>query len=92
MNIKEFKEGDVITRNAPCVYAHNDTKDGSWTGDRLIFKGLDENSKIFFIEHTDDSPFKGDVTTISYARDAWDEGWCLYPETLWQKVKNKLTP
>ena len=88
MNIKEFKEGDLITRNAPVIYGHDkdSTGDSSWCGDKFIFKGHDPVSKIIFFEHADGC-FKGDIGDISYARDAWDEGWCYYPETLWKKIK-----
>lgn len=89
MNIKEFKVGDIITRNEGMKYAHSGDVDGSWTGERLILKGHDETSKIIFVQHTT-KHFKGDISDLSYARDAWDEGWCLYPETLWQKIKSNI--
>jgi len=86
MNIKEFKVGDIITRNEGMKYAYNGSVDGSWCGDRLILKGHDPVSKIIFLEHTE-SPFSGDITNLSYARDAWDEGWCAYPESIYQETK-----
>jgi hypothetical protein len=89
VNIKEFKVGDIITRNEGMKYAHNGSVDGSWCGDRLILKGHDPVSKIIFLEHAD-GVFEGDVTKLSYARDAWDEGWCTYPESIYQKIKSKM--
>ncbi len=91
MNIKEFKEGDIVTRNAPVTYEHNSSKDSSWCGDRMGFFGVDVDSKIIFLRHLegtfayDEIPF-----TISYARDGWDEGWTYYPESMWQKFKQLL--
>ena len=86
-NIKNFKEGDIITRNEGCKYnTDNKTIDSSYCGDRLILRGHDENSKIIFFEHTD-GIFKGMIHDLSYARDGWDEGWALYPESLWNKIK-----
>lgn len=87
MNIKQFKEGDIITRNEPMTYGHNNSKDGSYTGERLIFCGVDEESKIIFFK----APIVDEITDLSYARDAWDEGWCYYPETLLQKAKKMFT-
>jgi len=85
MEITKFKEGDIITRNEPMTYEHNDSADSSYCGDRLIFQGVDEIAKvIIFINE-----FK-DVQDLSYARDKWDEGWTYYPETLWQKAKKAI--
>lgn len=89
MNIKEFNIGDIITRNEGMKYSHMDSVDGSWLGERFILRGHDEKSKIFFIEHTT-GHFNGDITDMSYGRDPWDEGWCLYPETLWQSIKKSI--
>lgn len=83
MNIKEFKEGDIITRNEAGGYQK---EDGSYCGDRLIFKGHDPISKIIFFENTE-LIWNGSIQDLSYGRDNWEEGWCFYPETLWQKVK-----
>lgn len=83
MNIKEFRIGDIITRNEA---GGLNKQDGSYCGDRLILKGHDEMSKIIFFEETDNQLLDG-IFDLSYARDAWDEGWCYYPETLWQKIK-----
>jgi len=85
MNIKDFKAGDIITRNKPVTYKHNDSMDSSYCGDRLVFEGVDEVAKIIF--------FTGEILggmKLSYARDAWDEGWYFFPETLWQKIKSKF--
>jgi len=79
MDISKFKEGDVITRNEPCG------TDGSYTGDRVIFRGFDPVAKIIFFEHQTLG-----VVDISYARDAWNEGWCEYPESMFQKALNYL--
>ena len=88
MNIKEFKDGDVITRNEGMTYAHNGSTDGSMCGDRLILMGHDTVAKIIFYKHDGNGyDFGGDINKLSYARDRWDEGWCFYPETLWQKIK-----
>lgn len=89
MNIKQFKEGDIITRNEGMKYKHNDCVDGSYLGDRIILRGHDEVSKIIFFEvtaYSDDNK----IQDLSYARDAWDEGWCFYPETLLQKIKKLM--
>lgn len=87
MNIKSFKEGDIITRNEPMRYKHNNSADSSYCGDRLEFLGLDENAKIIFFK----DPLFDEPIDLSYARDTWDEGWILYPETLYQKIKSKLS-
>lgn len=84
MEIKQFKEGDVITRNEPVVYGHNGSKDSSYCGDRLVFLGHDSESKIIYFEYF------GNVVDLSYAREAWNEGWCKYPTTLWEKAKNAV--
>lgn len=86
MNIREFKVGDIITRNEGCAYPSGD-KDGSYCGDRIELLGLDETSKIIFLKNLD-GVFKEEPSSLSFGRDKWDEGWSLYPESLWQKIKN----
>ena len=90
MNIRDLKEGDIVTRNEGCKYNHNNVVDGSYLGDRLILRGHDPVSKIIFFEKAGKYDHAGDITDLSYARDHWDEGWCLYPETLWQKIKGLI--
>ena len=83
MRITEFKEGDIITRNEPVTYAHNGSKDSSYCGERLVFHGVDQQAKVIvFTGRIFDTP-----SELSYARDAWDEGWAYFPETLWEKAK-----
>ena len=91
MNIKEFKEGDFITRNEPMTYAHNGSADGSWLGDKMELLGVDEASKIIFLK-TFETAFKDDDEphSMSYARDRWDEGWTYYPTSLYERVLKKL--
>ena len=84
MNIKEFKDGDIITRNEPATYEHG-TVDYSYTGDRMTFKGIDEDAKMIFLLND-----MGEVTTLSYVNCNWHKGWHYYPETLLQKIKNGL--
>lgn len=86
MNIKEFKEGDVITRNEPVIYEHSENADGSWLGDKFTFLAVDEESKIIFLRREGGS-FDKELYEMSYARERWDEGWCRYPTSLLEKVK-----
>ncbi|MFA5990471.1 MAG: hypothetical protein WC803_12820 [Sphingomonas sp.] len=79
MNIKEFKVGDIVTRNEPSG------GDSSYCGDRLTLRGHDENAKIIFLERTKE-PWLDDILDISYARDKWDEGWCAFHEDMYQKI------
>lgn len=78
MNIREFKPGDVITRNAPMVYAHSGDSDGSYLGKEALFVGFDDESKIIVLKFVGDKEPYG----LSFARDAWDEGWAYYPKKL----------
>lgn len=89
MNIRQFKVGDIITRNEPVTNKHNKHIDGSYTGERLMFLGYDEESKIIFLGSTD-SWHMGEPITLSYARDNWDEGWTYFPITLWEKVRGMI--
>ena len=84
MNITRFKQGDIITRVAPCQYDHNGIKDSSYCGERIIFLGT-ENKVIFF--NLPDGCFKRDVHTLSFARDGWDEGWDYFPESMFNRAK-----
>lgn len=84
MNIREFKEGDIITRNEPCVYSHNGLMDSSYCGQMLVFVGLDETSKTIVLNLEGDSnPY-----VLSYAREKWDEGWAFYPVKLLDKARS----
>jgi len=83
MNIKEFNEGDVITRNEAMVYAHNGCADGSFTGDKMTLVGVDESAKVIVLLDDESKPF-----TLSYARDRWEEGWALFPTSLLEKAAN----
>lgn len=89
MNIKEFKIGAVITRNEPITYEHSGSKDGSYLGNKLVLEGHDPISKIIFLRHCDGLFFKDSITDLSYGRDRWDEGWCLYPEDLHQEIMTR---
>lgn len=88
MRITSFKEGEIITRNEPITYGHNGCKDSSYCGDRITFRGVDEHAKIIFFTK---EGWDKDVYSLSYARDAWDEGWTFYPVTMWEKIKELLT-
>jgi len=93
MNIKEFKEGDVIVRNAPCKYDHNDIKDGSWLGEKVTLLGIDDEAKVFFVKFEDGYHAKDEEPHLfSYARDRWDEGWTRYPTTMLEKIMAKYFP
>jgi len=84
MNINEFKEGDIITRIEPCKSSYGE--DGSYCGERITFLGTDK--KIIFFK-SDAVGLDNDILDLSFARDKWDEGWDYYPETLFQKLKQK---
>lgn len=88
MNINKFKEGDIITRNEPCFYPSG-VGDSSYCGDRLILRGHDKEAKIIYFE-APDNILKEYLRDLSYARNRWDEGWCDYPETLFQKIKKQF--
>jgi len=79
MNIKEFKAGDIITRSEPVKYEFSDTRDGSYCGDRLVFVGVDEVSKIIVLEQ---EKLLGKFT-LSYAREPWNLGWEYFQEKLY---------
>lgn len=87
MRITSFKEGEIITRNKPVTYGHNGSKDSSYCGDRITFRGVDEHAKIIFFTQGN---WGNDIQSISYARDAWDEGWTFYPVTMVEKIKKLL--
>lgn len=70
--ITEFKKGDVLTRNEPITYPTG-VVDSSYCGDKMILLEISEESKMFRMQHPDFEQ------TFSYARDLWDEGWCIYP-------------
>jgi hypothetical protein len=84
MNIKSFKEGDVITRAEPVQYGGGH-KDSSWCGNKMTLVGIDEKSKTIVLLED-----RHDEVVISYARDGWDEGWEYYPQSLLKKAKNYL--
>ena len=87
MNILKFKAGDIITRNERAVYGYKGDShgDGSYLGDRVELLGHDRDSKLIFITHP-----RFDFTSLSYARDGWDEGWEYYPEKMLDKIKSKF--
>ena len=79
MKITEFKKGELITRSQPATI-NNGNKDNSYCGDKFVFVGVDEVSKIiFFVRH---GRVPTDRLTISYAGSNWDEGWEYYPGEL----------
>ena len=65
MNIKEFKIGDVITRNT-----RSKTNDGSMRGDKLEFLGLDGG--IIHYKRLDGT-LKGESYKLPL--EDWSEGW-----------------
>lgn len=86
MNITHFKEGDIITRAEPCTYQHNGVRDGSYMGNKFTFVGVDEKAKLIVL-HQHDESWRDGVLTLSFGREAWDEGWAYYPTTLLEKAK-----
>lgn len=76
MKIQELKRGDVITRNEPVEYKHNEIRDGSYLGERLVLLGFDNKSKTIHL----DTPLFDDLLVLSWARDGWDSGWSMWPK------------
>ena len=87
MNIKDFKIGDEVTRNEPMKYSHNGSADSSYCGNKMMFLGIDEKAKMFFVceGKNEEEPIE-----FSYARDAWDEGWCAYPKSVFESAVKKM--
>lgn len=77
MNIKKFKEGNLITRI-------NATKNGdrSYMNDLLEFVGIDK--EIIFLIKKD---WSNEYKAIKLSTNWWSEGWDYFPETMWQKTK-----
>lgn len=88
MNINEFKEGDIITRNEPMIYGGNkiSISDGSYLGDKFTFLAVDEESKIIFLKK-ESGYMEGELFELSYARERWNHGWCKYPMSLFEKAE-----
>lgn len=82
MNISSFNEGDLITRCEAVKYGTG-VNDGSYMGDKFHFVGVDEPSKIIVLLPLDS--YRDGLITLSYGRDAWDEGWAYYPDELVNK-------
>lgn len=83
MKIKQFKQGDIITRTR----VTETFKDGSYCGDRLEFVGF-EKGIIFCI-----GKLIGNEEIIVRLDEAhgWnDDGWDFYPEKLHQKAVARL--
>jgi hypothetical protein len=80
MNIKEFKEGDIITREKRC------NGDGSYIGDKFIFIGY-ESPIIALIK---DYRGRLEEYLIEVDRDEWLEDWKFYPVSLIEKMKKKI--
>lgn len=78
MNIKDFKIGDIITRNEPCIYSNN-TIDGSYLGEKFELLAYSAESKMLKLKHLD-GLFKGNDNIFSFGKEKWDEGWILYPK------------
>jgi hypothetical protein len=82
MNIRDFKEGDFIQRTAPT----SRIGDHSYCGDRLEFLGFDKGVIMF---RNTNGLFDKDVHTLD-AFDWDDDNWDYYPESLFQKAKEKV--
>jgi hypothetical protein len=91
MNIKEFKEGAIITRNQPMVYKHNGSADGSYLGDKMKLLSVDFDAKMIFIQHLENWSDDDEPNVLSFARDPWDEGWAYYPQSVYEKAKSLMS-
>lgn len=91
MNITSFQIGDIITRSEPMTYEYNNCKDGSYMGERLIFIGADETSKLIVLRNEDET-YRNGVITLPYGRDRWDDGWSYFPENLIKKAIKFIYP
>lgn len=72
MNINQFKQGDVITRNK-----RSKNGDGSWLRERMTLVGFTED--LIFLVLPDGEPYTLD-------NDGWEDGWIFYPQSLWDKT------
>lgn len=84
MHIKNFEEGDIITRIQPSGNPSLSHNDRSYMNDKLEFIGLDMGI-IFLVG----SYCEGEYMAIKLSEDWWGEGWDYFPTTLWQKAKAK---
>jgi hypothetical protein len=81
MNIKGFKEGDIITREKKHF------GDGSYVGDKLIFVGYEK--PIIALIREDCGRYE-ELIIESAIDDGWEEGWKLYPVGLIERMKKML--
>ncbi len=79
MNIKQFKEGDLITRSEA---AHGG--DRSYMGDEIEYVGI-ENGMIALVS----KDFCDEFRALKLRTDWWSEGWDYFPKTLWQKAVSR---
>lgn len=86
MNIKQFNVRDIITRNEAAIYGNN-VKDGSYTGSKMMFLGLDDKSKLILLSEMDGIFSEDNIMKLSYANASWDEGWCYYPTVLFSEAE-----
>lgn len=81
MNIREFKEDDIITRVEPSEHCG----DLSYLGDKFLFVGVDKGL-IFLIKL--DKYYIGMILKLE--TDIWSEGWDFYPHEMEKKAIDKL--
>jgi hypothetical protein len=54
----------------------------------MKFLGIDEEAKIFYVRFVDGHwAHSEEPHRFSYARDAWDEGWTAFPQSLYERAK-----
>jgi hypothetical protein len=77
MNIKKFKEGDLITRSAPTTRG-----DRSYQNDEMELIGV-ESGMIVLVR----KDWADEFSAIKLETDEWSDGWDYFPVTLWEKAK-----
>ena len=83
MNINKFKVGDIITRvESPKGISGGCILGQQYVGERFVFQGECDQSKMIFLIDQDKK-----LIQISYALRAWDKGWAIWPEKMFQEAK-----
>jgi hypothetical protein len=87
MNIKDFKKGDIITRNKKAVYSCGST-DGSYIGSPFEFIGFC-STKIVLIGLKQYCGY-GECEIKTLNTKDWEDGWDYYPMDKMHEAQKKI--